>query len=501
MAPIESVVPDLLNHAARRFPSRLCVAVEGRTATFAQASARAAALAGHLEARGLAGRRVAVLAYNELELIEIRAGVPRAGAILVPLNYRLSAGELAATIEDAEPDLLLLGPGLEELAAQLPTEDVLVLGEDGSYAAALADAEPQHTPAALPADAIGMINYTSGTTGRAKGVMLTNAALHATLIAMSQEMAVRPGATYLSSNPMFHVGAAVAYGFTYLGGTCLQLRKFDRDLWLAHLHAGDFTHGQLVPTMVHDLLELSSDPAPALERLMYGSAPMPPELARRTHATWGCELVNGFGSTEAMGVSMLTPEDHDPENAPHLLASVGRSSPGMVWRLAGEDGEEVGIGEVGEVLARGANLMCGYWRAPELTADALAGGWMHMGDLGYRDADGYLYLVDRRGDKIVTGGENVYPSEVENVLIEHPAIAEAAVIGLPHVRWGEEVTAIVVPRPGASVDGSELISFCQAHLARYKSPKVVRVAETLPRTATGKLRRGELRRALSGDQR
>ncbi|MCW2991795.1 MAG: putative fatty-acid--CoA ligase [Solirubrobacterales bacterium] len=491
------IVPDLLNHAARRYPDRTCVTVEGRTATFAEVSARAAALAGHLQGRGLAGRRVAVLAYNELELIEIRAGVPRAGAVLVPLNYRLSTPELIAALTDADADLLLVGPGLEEVAAQLPVAETLVLGESGSYAAALAAATPQPVPAALAGAALGMINYTSGTTGRAKGVMLSNAALHATLLAMSQEMAVRPGSVYMSSNPMFHVGAAVAYGFTYLGGTCLQLRKFDSGQWLEHLHAGDFTHGQLVPTMIHDLLEIADGDAPALERLMYGSAPMPPELARRTYEAWGCELVNGFGSTESMGVSMLTPEEHDPDNAPHLLASVGRSSPGMTWKLLGDDGNEVAVGDVGEVAARGANVMDGYWRNPEATAEALHDGWMHMGDLGYRDEAGYLYLVDRRGDKIVTGGENVYPSEVENVLAEHPAIAEAAIVGLPHDRWGEAVTAVVVTRPGHEVGAEDLVAFCREQLAGYKTPKDVRFADALPRTATGKLRRGELRRTLS----
>jgi acyl-CoA synthetase (AMP-forming)/AMP-acid ligase II len=496
MAPPDrppTLVPDLLNHASRRYPTRTCVIVDDRIASFGEVSDRAAAFAGYLGQRGLAGRRVAVLAYNEIELIEIRTAVPRAGAVLVPLNYRLSVGELAAAIEDCEPDLLIVGPGLEEVAELLPVADQLVLGETGSYAAALAGGAPQPVPPALLGDALAMINYTSGTTGRPKGVMLSNAALHATLIAMSQEMAVRPGSVYMSSNPMFHVGAAVAYGFTYLGGACIQLRRFDSDQWLRHLHAGNFTHGQLVPTMVHDLLEISTEPAPALERLMYGSAPMPPELARRTYELWGCELVNGFGSTEAMGVSMLTPEDHDPDRAPHLLASVGRSSPGMVWRLESEDGREVDTGEVGEVVTCGANLMSGYWRNPEATGEALRDGWMHMGDLGYRDEDGYLYLVDRRGDKIVTGGENVYPSEVENVLIEHPAVAEAAIIGLPHERWGEQVTAVVVARPGATIDADALIAFSRSQLAGFKTPKQVRFTDALPRTATGKLRRGELR--------
>ena len=190
---------------------------------------------------------------------------------------------------------------------------------------------------------------------------------------------------------------------------------------------------------------------------------------------------------------MLTPEDHDPDRAPHLLASVGRSSPGMVWRLESEDGREVDTGEVGEVVTCGANLMSGYWRNPEATGEALRDGWMHMGDLGYRDEAGYLYLVDRRGDKIVTGGENVYPSEVENVLIEHPAVAEAAIIGLPHERWGEQVTAVVVARPGATIDADALIAFSRSQLAGFKTPKQVRFIDALPRTATGKLRRGELR--------
>jgi len=491
------VVPDLLVHAARRYPGRECVRVEGRTLTFAQASDRAAAFAGWLAGRGLEGRRVAVLAFNELELIEIRAAVPRAGAVLVPLNYRLSAPELTMAIEDCEAEVLVVGPGLEELAAALPVADRLLLGEGRSYADALAAANPQPVPAALPGDALGMINYTSGTTGRAKGVMLSNAALHATLVAMGHEIAARPGSVYMSSNPMFHVGAAVAYGFTYLGGTCLQMRKFDGERWLEHLHAGDFTHGQLVPTMVHDLLELGDGEAPALERLLYGSAPMPPELAGRTFEAWGCELVNGFGSTEAMGVSMLTPAEHDPATRPHLLASVGRSAPGMVWKLIGDDGNEVGVGEVGEVVARGANVMDGYWGDAEATSEALRDGWMHTGDLGHRDEEGYLYLVDRRGDKIVTGGENVYPSEVENVLLEHPAVAEVAVVGLPHERWGQEVTAVVVTRPGVEAPREALLAFCRERLAGYKTPKQVRFTDVLPRTATGKLRRGALRRHLT----
>ena len=492
-------VPDLLAHAARRHPDRLAIAVDGeRAVTFREASARAGALAGWLRGRGLQGRRVALLAHNELEHLEARVGVQRAGAVLVPLNYRLSATELSLAIEDCGADLLLIGPGLEELDAQLPDVERLVLGAGGSYSAALRDA-PESVPAGdLAGDALGMINYTSGTTGRPKGVMLTNAALHATVISMGVEMAVRPGATYLSSNPLFHVGSAVAWSFSFWGGTCLQLLKFDGDRWLELLAAGAFTHGQLVPTMVRDLMEVGGGAgAPALERLMYGSAPMPPELARRTHERWGCDLVNGYGSTEAMGVSMLSPEEHDPIGRPGLLASVGRSSIGMTWRLSDEDGNEPAVGDVGEVVATGGNVMSGYWNNPEATAETLRDGWVHLGDLGYRDEEGYLYLVDRRGDKIVTGGENVYPSEVENVLVEHPAVAEAAIVGLPHERWGEQVTAVVVLHAGATLDPAEIVAHCRAQLAGYKTPKDIRFSSELPRTATGKLRRAELRRTLA----
>ncbi len=486
-------VPDLLAHASARFPQRTCVAVAGATLSFAEVSARAASLAGHLIAQGMDdGRRIALLAYNELELIEIRVAVQRAGSILVPLNYRLSAAELMLALEDCEPDLLIVGPGLEELAAGLDATAVLNLGT--AYERLLGDATPQPPPATLPTQAIAMISYTSGTTGRAKGVMLSNGALHATMIAMGQEMAARPGAVYLCSNPMFHVGSAVGCSFTYLGATCVQLRRFSPAAFLSELEGASFTHGQLVPTMVHDVLELAEGRSTGrLERLMYGAAPMPPELARRVIETWDCELVNGYGSTEAMGISMLSPEEHDPDGAPALLASVGRSSVGMSSRVVDERDVEVAGGTVGEVVAAGPNLMSGYWRNPEASAEALRGGWMHTGDLGYRDAEGYLFLVDRRSDKIVSGGENVYPSEIEHVLMEHRAVLEAGVIGVPHERWGEAVCAVVVSREGQAVSEQELLAHCRSRLAGYKVPKALRFTAELPRNATGKLMRRELR--------
>jgi len=510
-------VPDLLAHGASRFPGRPCVVVGDSALDFAQVSSRAALFAGHLSERGLGGgRRIAVLAQNELELLEIRVASQRAGAILVPLNYRLDSAELARALRDCAADLLIVGPRLRELAAELDGPDVMHLGgsrtvggtSDGSasgegddtfdvalsYERALSRARPQPVPATLPAEAIGMISYTSGTTGRAKGAMLSNRALHATMIAMGQEMAARPDAIYLCSNPLFHVGSAVACAFTYLGATCIQLTRFSPDAFLRELEAGSFTHGQLVPTMVHDVLELAGGCSTGrLERLMYGAAPMPPELVRRVMAAWRCELVNGYGSTEAMGISMLSPAEHDPDGAPARLASVGRGCVGMSARLVDEHDLDVVPGVVGEVIAQGPNLMSGYWNDPAASGEALRGGWMHTGDLGYRDGDGYLFLVDRRSDRIVTGGENVYPSEIEHVLMEHAAVLEAGVLGVPHERWGEAVCAVVVLRDRQAVSERELLDHCRARLAGYKVPKRLRFGDALPRTATGKLLRRELR--------
>lgn len=487
------VVPDLLGQGRRRYPDRICVRVEDRALTFAETSERASRLAGHLAATVAPGARIALLALNELEFIELRVGTQRAGTALVPLNYRLAAAELQAILDDCEPAVLVVGPGLEELAAKLTAPRVLELGPGGSYEAALAAADPVPVPAGLDPEAIGLLSYTSGTTGRAKGVMLSNAALHATTAAMGHEIGAHPQATFLASTPLFHIGHTVGFAFTYAGATTLQLRRFDVAGFAEQLEQGTFTHTQLVPAMIHSVLEHGTARPQGLERILYGAAPMPPALARRVIETWGCELVNGYGSTEAMGMSMLAPDEHDPVGAPELLSTVGRASIGMTVRVVDDEGAEVGPGVVGEVVARGPNVMTGYWGNPEATADALRDGWMHTGDLGFRDEAGYLRLVDRRNDKIVTGGENVYPSEVEAVLLDHPAVAEVAVVGVPDERWGEAVCAMVVPADAGTPDAAALVAHCRDRLAGYKVPKTIRFGAELPRSATGKLLRRRLR--------
>jgi acyl-CoA synthetase (AMP-forming)/AMP-acid ligase II len=326
--------------------------------------------------------------------------------------------------------------------------------------------------------------------------MLSNRALHAGMIGMGHELGAHPYSTFLAVTPLFHIGSQVGLSCTYLGGTLVQTRRFDAGEFVEALERTKTTHTQLVPSMVRMVLDAGTRGADSsLQRILYGAAPMPPALLREALDAWGCEFVNGYGSTESTGISALAPHEHDPERLPHLLSSVGRSFALSVPRLADEDDRDVEQGEIGEVLARSAAMMSGYWRNPEATEEALRGGFMHTGDLAYRDEDGYLYLVDRRNDKIVTGGENVYPSEIEHVLSTHPAVQEAGVIGVPDRTWGEAVSAVIVVRDGDEISVEELSDHCRALLARYKVPKkIVFTTEELPRTPTGKLLRRELRR-------
>ena len=491
-----SLVPDLIATATLRFPDKAAVIHGASTLTFAQVSDRASRLHGALDDRDIGeGRRVAFIAMNDLEFLEIRVGAQRARTILVPLNYRLSEAELHSIVEDADVDLLIVGRGLEELGPKMPSPLVWYLGEEGSYEAALAAATPRPVPPGYAPEDICHISYTSGTTARPKGVMLSNRSIHFGTMAMGHELGSHPDTVFLQCTPLFHIGSQVGYSCSYFGGTLTQI-QFDVDSFLEVLDRDRATHTQLVPAMVQMVLDRWGDrPVSSLQRVLYGAAPMPPSLLRQAIDTWGCEFVNGYGSTESTGISFLTPADHDPEHAPELLASVGRSSFLETSRLADENDDDVAQGEIGEVLARGAALMSGYWRNPEATEEALRGGWMHTGDLAYRDEQGYLYLVDRRNDKIVTGGENVFPSEIEHVLATLPGVHEAAVIGVPDRIWGEAVTAIIVPRAGATLTEAEVIAHCRASLAGYKVPKNIRFdAEDLPRTPTGKLLRRELRK-------
>ncbi|HVX23705.1 MAG TPA: long-chain-fatty-acid--CoA ligase [Acidimicrobiales bacterium] len=515
-----ATVPDLVRNPAHRFPDRTCIIEGARSLTFAEVDRRADRLAAALAARGLRpGDRIALLALNELEYLEIQVGSQRAGTVLVPLNFRLTASEVAGILADCSARLLIHGPGLaavaEDAAGWAGVADVVHLGPDGigqPYDELLADGGQvpseqmpsegmQAASAALAADAAANILYTSGTTGRPKGAVLTNLGFYARSAALCLDVRAAPGSVFLQALPMFHIAANTAYSFTFCGSTIVLMREFSVDGLVDALHRYRATHLLLVPTMINAVNHhpgIDDHRFDHLQLVIYGASPIAPEVLKRAIDLFGCGFFQLYGMTETFACSVLRPEDHDPDGRPDLLASAGTDALTFETAVVDPDGRPCPAGVVGEIVARGPALMAEYFGAPDATAASLRDGWMHTGDLGYRDRSGYLFVTDRLKDMVITGGENVYPREVEDVLYAHPAVLEAAVIGLPDPRWGERVHAVVVLRPGAAVDEAALIAHCRASLTGYKCPRSVAFVDDLPKNATGKVLKKELRQAAAG---
>ena len=494
-------VADLVRNSSRRFPDRACIAEGDRSLTFAEVDARATQLASAFAARGIRpGARIALLAENELEYLEIQVAAQRAGLILVPLNFRLALPELAYIVGDAQPDLLIHGPGYADAASQLDCPATVHLGAEGHgipYDDALAGGDPSgRGDDRLAAERASSILYTSGTTGRPKGAVLSNMALYARCSSFAIEHGARPGSVFVQTLPMFHISAHTAYSFVYVGSTIVLMKDSSPPALVDTLHARRATHLLMVPATINMFCNhpgIDDESFDDLQLVLYGASPIAPDVLRRAITVFNCGFLQLFGMTETSACTMLRPGDHDPVNHPELLSSAGTDAVSFETKIVRGDGDECAIGEVGEIVTSGPALMTEYWNAEEATNAALRDGWMHTGDLGYRAADGYVFVTDRLKDMIVTGGENVYPREVEDVLYSHPAVLEAAVIGLADARWGERVHALVVARPGEVVDPDELVLFAKQHLAAYKCPKTVEVVPELVKNATGKILKRQLR--------
>jgi len=488
-------VPDLLSFPLAHDATRAAVIGVDRTLSFAAVHARANQLVAVLQARGLrVGDRVALLARNEVEYFEIQIAASRGGFVLVPINFRLAPAEIAHILNDSQPGVLIHGPGFEVgIEAWIP---MLALG--GTYDEALsAEAAADVLPLPVDAGAACVILYTSGTTGRPKGAVLTNHALLARINANLFDYEVNTSDTFLQCLPMFHIASMVSYSYLAAGGTNVLLKDFSVEAVLDLIARHQVTAALMVPTMINTLVNSSlvdeADHA-SLRTLIYGASPIPPVVLARAIEKLSCRFYQAFGMTETSAVTLLRPTDHDPVRQPGLLASAGTPAMGMVMRLVDDRDEDVQVGETGEVICQGPAVMEGYWRNPEATAEAMRGGWMHTGDLGYRDVSGYLFVTDRKKDMIISGGENVYPREVEDVLFEHADILEAAVIGVPDERWGERVHAVIVAKPGALPELQEVLQFVRSRLAGYKAPKSAELVDALPKNATGKVLKTELRK-------
>ena len=463
--------------------------------TYAETWCRCRRLAGGLTRLGLGpGDRVAILAANSHRYLEVYLAVPASGRVVVPLNTRHAEPELCYALEDAGTRLLITDRDSGALARRV--EQVISLPDD--YERLLATAPEADLGVGVTESSLAGLFYTGGTTGASKGVMLT----HRNLIANTTNWLVAtqqgPEDTFLIMAPMFHAAGSVAVLATvWIGGRQVILPEFDPVAALDAIAAEQVTVTLGVPTMIASLAEeqlLRPRNVQSLRSIGHGGSPIATEVVRRTHAAFPrAELIHLYGATEM--APLATALRHEEQLVDSDLArSCGRAVAGVDVRIFDQSGQEMPPGEIGEVVVRGPNIMPGYWNKPEPTAAVLCQGWYHSGDLGYMDGRGYLFLVDRAKDMIISGGENVYSTEVEEVLYKHPAVLEAAVFGVPDAKWGEAVHAVVVPRPGHTVDAAILIAFCRAQIAGYKVPKQIDVRrDPLPKSGPGKVLKRELR--------
>jgi long-chain acyl-CoA synthetase len=495
------------NHAAAR-PDAPALLFEGRTLTFADLDRRSSQAAQALRAAGVAaGDRVAFVGKNGIEWYEVTFGLAKLGAVNVSVNWRLAAPEMATIIDDAGAEVVIVGPDfvahVEQIEPDLPRVRTIVaigghdrwLDYDG-----WTGAQPADDPGVRSAGGdVAFQLYTSGTTGLPKGVMLTNDNFFEGVLGVSEQWRFTPDSVNLAMMPLFHIAGA-GWSMVGLDKGCatVVLRDIDPAAVLAVIPEHRVTNAFMVPAVIQFLLAtpgVESTDFSSLRALAYGASPISDDVLVRGIETFGCEFIQLYGLTETTGaITQLDGVDHDPVNKPGLLRSCGKPYPWVEMRIVDAAGDDVPVGEVGELWTRSHQNTIGYWNNPAATAEVITpDGWLRTGDAGYQDGDGYLYLHDRVTDMIITGGENVYPAEVENVLMKHPGVADVAVIGVPDERWGETVKAIVVPAPGEPVAESELIAFARDRLAGYKLPTSVDFAEVLPRNPSGKLLKRELR--------
>lgn len=507
-------IPEI---AAHHLPNGVAQIFLEKSWTFAEFRDRIWKLSNALLTLSKPGERAAILAENCPEYTECYYGVPGAGMGLVFLNYRLSPRELTYILNDSAPDVLFVQPKYLETIQKIrgdlkSVKHLVVIGGEApdatSYDALLAKGEAKKPSVKQDENDLAWLLYTSGTTGLPKGAMLSHRNLMAsTMNAMSGGSEAKPGETMMFMFPQFHVAGYVMLMYHLRKYPVVILGTFDNRTFCETVEKYKISQGAMAPTMLAMLLEsglADQYDLSSLENIGYGASAMPLEVLRRARAKFpGVGFGTGFGMTELAGNVMGLSKDDLARAAVEglpIVSSVGKQLPLSRVRVLREDNTDVAPNEPGEIVVKGDQVLKGYWNNEKATKESFIDGWFRTGDVGRWDEDGYLYIVDRKKDMILTGGENVYPREVEEALYEHPAIAEVAVIGTPDAKWGESVVAVVRCAEGQEVSPGEVIAFCKERIASYKKPRFVAYVTELPKNASGKILKRELRDRIAAGE-
>jgi fatty-acyl-CoA synthase len=485
-------------------PNRLALVddASGCRYTYHQLNERANRLASAMRSRcGIRkGDRIAVLARNRIEVLDLLFASGKLGAMLVPLNWRLVRRELSYLIHDCGARILIAGPEYRDVATGLCREcsidSPLILSEPGQFGDfenLLAVGSPEPVTVDVDLDDPHLILYTSGTTGRPKGAVLPHRVMVWNSLNTNVGWDLHADDVSIIHTPLFHTGGinVLTLPIFHVGGAMVLMQDWDPQRCLELIQAEGVTVFFAVPVMFQTMLNAPNFADTDFSKVRFfisGGAPCPVPIIRQ-YQQRGVPFRQGYGLTE-VSVNCFT---LNPEDAERKAGSVGRPNFHLDARLVGEDGRDVALGEVGELWLRGPTVCAGYWNNPDATAAAITDGWFHTGDLARIDEDGYYYIVERKKDMFISGGENIYPAEVESVLYEHPAVAECAVIGVADTTWGEVGRALVQRHAGSSVDEEALLAHCRERLARYKVPRRVVFVDDLPHTSSGKIYKPELR--------
>ena len=505
------IISDILLRQAAQRADKAALVWDDQRMTFAELKSRVLRLANALGGLGIAkGDRVALLSSNRREHVEVVFALSVAGAVWVPLNYRLTTGEIEFQVSNVECTALIYSDDMADKVEELRNRDTSVhqwigIGSEAEvghrYEDLMARSSDSLPDIRVDPDDLFTIMYTGGTTGLPKGVMTTHRQMLLGTLYWTYASGARADDITLQVLPLFASGGNIMLLAQIMAGSTIYIApKFDPEFVLRMIESERISYVAMVPSMIIFLLEtpeLTRHDLSSLKRIEYGGSPIPVDRLIHAGEIFSVDFQQTYGQTEASVLTnFLDGDDHRrgfSGEAPHLLESCGRSLIGYTGKVVGNDGNPVQPGEVGEYVMRGESLMSGYWKHSEATERTLRNGWLHTGDMAKVDEEDYVYIVDRKGDKIISGGANVYPVEVENVLSGHPGVLEVAVIGVPDDRWVEAVKAIVVIRPGSNLTAEDFIEYCRDKLAGFKLPKSVDFVDALPRTAYGKVQRSLLR--------